>query len=102
MKPEGSIRLGGFGALLVAGLGCGPTIEAGLANAPSARRNSPPRRQHDVIGNGPESCGEGQPGEQYRVPPCAPPGGPALSAGAGAPSAPQSTERSAAPAKARP
>jgi hypothetical protein len=64
------IRLGGFGVLFVAGLGCGPTIEAGLANAPSARRSSPPRRQHDVIGNGPQSCGEGEPGERYREPRC--------------------------------
>lgn len=100
MKPEASIRLGGFGALLVAGLGCGPTIEAGLANAPSARRNSPPRKQHDVIGNGPESCGEGQPGEQYRQPPCGPPDDPAASAPIS--SATRSTDRNVAPAKARP
>jgi hypothetical protein len=72
MKPEISFRLGGFGALLVAGLGCGPTVEAGLANAPSSRRSSPPRRQHDVISNGPESCGDKQPGERYRLPPCTP------------------------------
>jgi len=76
MKSEGSIRLGGFGALLVAGLGCGPTLEAGFANAPSARRNSHPRKQHDVIGNGPESCGQGQPGEQYREPSCGQQDGP--------------------------
>jgi hypothetical protein len=71
MRLEASRRLGSVAALLVAGMGCGPTIEAGLANAPSSRRGSPPRKQHDVIGNGPESCGQGQPGEQYREPPCA-------------------------------
>ena len=71
MRPEGCRRLSSVVAFLVAGLGCGPTVEAGLANAPSSRRNAPPRRQHDVIGNGPESCGQGQPGEQYREPPCA-------------------------------
>jgi hypothetical protein len=70
MKAERSFRLAGFGALFVAGLGCGTTVEAGLANAPSARRNSPPRRQHDVISNGPESCGDHEPGERYRQPPC--------------------------------
>ena len=63
MKLEVSFRLGGLGALLLAGLGCGSTVEAGLANAPSSRRNSAPRRQHDVISNGPESCGDNQPGE---------------------------------------
>ena len=58
--------------LLLAGLGgCGQSLEAGLANAPSARRASQPRREHDVIGNGPESCGKDQPSEKYREPPCA-------------------------------
>jgi hypothetical protein len=51
--------------------GCGQTFEGGLANAPSARRSSQPRGQHDVISNGPNSCGGGEPGEQYRVPACA-------------------------------
>jgi len=34
--------------------------------APSARRSSQPRGQHDVISNGPNSCGGGEPGQQYR------------------------------------
>jgi hypothetical protein len=71
MRPEAPRRLGSVGALLIAGLGCGQTVEAGFANAPSARRNSPPRRQYDAISNGPESCGKDQPGEQYREPSCA-------------------------------
>ncbi|HEY5373664.1 MAG TPA: hypothetical protein VIK01_08245 [Polyangiaceae bacterium] len=71
MKADSSRRLGGLGALLIAGLGgCGPTIEAGFANAPSARRSSPPRKQHDAISNGPESCGRNQSGEIYRLPRC--------------------------------
>jgi len=52
-------------------LGCGQTLAGGLANAPSAGRSSQPRGQHDVISNGPNSCGGGEPGEQYRVPSCA-------------------------------
>jgi hypothetical protein len=84
MRPEAQRRLGGVGALLIAGLGCGQTVEAGFANAPSARRNSPPRRQYDAIGNGPESCGKDQPGEQYREPSCAQADNP--SSGAAAPS----------------
>ena len=52
-------------------LGCGQTLAGGLANAPSAGRSSQPRGQHDVISNGPNSCGAGEPGEQYRVPSCA-------------------------------
>jgi hypothetical protein len=51
--------------------GCGQTLEGGLANAPSARRSAQPHGQHDVISNGPSSCGGGEPGEQYRVPACA-------------------------------
>jgi hypothetical protein len=58
-------------ALSLPGFGCGETLAGGLANAPSARRSSQPRGQHDVISNGPNSCGGGEPGEQYRVPPCA-------------------------------
>jgi len=71
MTSEKAQRWVAVVALLVAGLGCGPVVEAGLANAPSSRRNSPPRKQHDVISNGPESCGAGLPGERYREPPCA-------------------------------
>jgi len=52
-------------------LGCGQTLAGGLANAPSAGRSSQPRGQHDVISNGPNSCGNGETGEQYRVPSCA-------------------------------
>jgi len=100
MRAEGSRRLGSVVVLLVAGLGCGPTVEAGLANAPSSRRNSPARRQHDAISNGPESCGQGQPGEQYREPPCAQQD----DSHAGVPSlgAPAATTRSAESANPRP
>lgn len=55
----------------LAASGCGQTLAGGLANAPSAGRSSQPRGQHDVISNGPNSCGGGEPGEQYRVPSCA-------------------------------
>jgi hypothetical protein len=58
-------------ALSLPAFGCGETLAGGLANAPSARRSSQPRGQHDVISNGPNSCGGGEPGEQYRVPACA-------------------------------
>ena len=58
-------------ALYLAAVGCGQTLEGGLANAPSARRSAQPRGQHDVISNGPNSCGGGEPGQQYRVPRCA-------------------------------
>ena len=57
--------------LSVPAFGCGQTLAGGLANAPSARRSSQPHGQHDVISNGPNSCGGGELGEQYRVPPCA-------------------------------
>ena len=60
-----------FWTLSLPAFGCGETLAGGLANAPSARRSSQPRGQHDVISNGPNSCGGGEPGEQYRVPPCA-------------------------------
>jgi hypothetical protein len=58
-------------ALSLPPFGCGETFAGGLANAPSARRSSQPHGQHDVISNGPNSCGGGEPGEQYRVPQCA-------------------------------
>ncbi len=71
MTREAQFLSGMCAALSLAGLGCGPALEGGLANVPSARRSSQPRGQHDVISNGPNSCGGGEPGEQYRVPPCA-------------------------------
>jgi hypothetical protein len=58
MKTGVGLREGLCGALLVACLGCGTTVEAGLANAQSANRSSQPRRQHDVITNGRDACGE--------------------------------------------
>lgn len=69
-------------------LGCGETLAGGLSNAPSARRSSQPRGQHDVISNGPNSCGGGEPGSQYRVPPCA-----NLDADAGAIAAPTNEDK---------
>jgi hypothetical protein len=71
MTREARFLSGMCAALALAVFGCGPTLEGGLANAPSARRSSQPRGQHDVISNGPNSCGGGEPGEKYRVPPCA-------------------------------
>jgi hypothetical protein len=71
MTRETRFLSGMCAALSLAVFGCGPALEGGLANAPSARRSSQPRGQHDVISNGPNSCGASEPGEQYRVPPCA-------------------------------
>ena len=71
MTREAQFLSGMCAALSLAVLGCGPALEGGLANVPSARRSSQPRGQHDVISNGPNSCGGGEPGEQYRIPACA-------------------------------
>jgi len=81
-------------AFVLAGLGCGcgPTMEAGLANAPSARRNSPPRRQHDVISNGPDSCGAQEPGAHLHEPPCAGSADGDADAGVGTPSEARRTD----------
>jgi hypothetical protein len=47
--------------------GCGEAVvEGGLANAPAANRTTQPHNQHDVISDGPNSCGKGEPGAQYR------------------------------------
>jgi hypothetical protein len=54
--------------------GCGDArVEAGLANAPSAQRQTRPRvTTGDVIANGQESCPEGAAVDPLpgRIPPC--------------------------------
>jgi hypothetical protein len=55
-------------------VGCSPSLQVGLANAPALGRDTPETRVHDVIANGRDSCERsGFPqGEVLRghVPPC--------------------------------
>jgi hypothetical protein len=65
----------GASALWLAAMGCGTTFQPGLANAP-ALGGTPvaDTRVHDVIANGPDSCGrllEPDPGPlRHRLLPC--------------------------------
>ncbi len=60
-------------AAFLLGAACGERFEAGLANAPSLDRQTRPRRPHDVISNGQESCPQSAASADplwNRVPPC--------------------------------
>jgi hypothetical protein len=61
-------------ALWVAALGCAPTVHPGLTNAQGlGGTRIVDARVHDVIANGPDSCGRLEPGPgplRYRQPPC--------------------------------
>jgi hypothetical protein len=80
-------RVSGLGmvVLLALSLGCGSSVQPGLANAPAlgGTRVVDPR-VHDAIANGPDSCGrrlDRAPGPlRNRLSPCAPLSSPAKSA----------------------
>jgi hypothetical protein len=62
-------------AVCFASLGCAPTGQLGLANAPGlGGTRIGDTRVHDVISNGPDSCGRRlEPNQgplRYRLPPC--------------------------------